>query len=117
MRYLFILVVPSLIFISCTVNKPNGRILERPEVRSYNFSDGKIPKNVLESYLSRSITQAEFLVTDNFFNDGEYSYQEDDSRMLKNIGAKFIGRAIYSWNVPENFNDRALLDNAADKIK
>jgi hypothetical protein len=26
-----------------------------------------------------------------------YLYHEDDIRLIKNIGAKFIGRAIYRW--------------------
>lgn len=70
--------------------------------RSYHFAAGKVPRPVLENYLSRSITQAEFLSTEGSYNDGPYPYKADDVRMLKDIGAKFIGRAIYSWG-NENF--------------
>src|SRR5690606_15208244 len=70
--------------------------------RSYQFADGKVSRQVLENYLSRAITQAEFLSTEGCYNDGPYPYKADDVRMLKSIGAKFIGRAIYSWG-KENF--------------
>jgi len=69
-----------------------------PMLRSYEFNNGIIPQNVLESYLSRSITQGEFLRTAPFWMEGEYPDAEDDTRMLLNIGAKFIGRSIYSWD-------------------
>lgn len=72
------------------------------EQPSYQFADGKVSKQVLENYLSRSITQAEFLASEGCYNDGPYPYKSDDVRMLKHIGAKFIGRAIYSWG-KENF--------------
>ncbi len=69
---------------------------------SYQFADGRVSKRVLENYLSRSITQAEFLASEGCYNDGPYPYKADDVRMLKRIGAKFIGRAIYVWG-KENF--------------
>jgi hypothetical protein len=52
---------------------------------SYNF-DGQISGEVLESYLSRSITMTEM-----YRSPGNL---DDDIRMLKNIGAKFAGRTI-----------------------
>ncbi len=64
---------------------------------SYHFVEGQVSKEVLENYLSRSITQAEFLNSEGCYNDGPYPDKDDDARMLKHIGAKFIGRAIYSW--------------------
>ena len=69
---------------------------------AYDFGQGVISREVLTHYLSRSITQAEVLSSDGCYNDGPYPYKEDDFRMLKNIGAKFIGRSIYSWG-KENF--------------
>jgi len=51
--------------------------------------EGMISRTVLENYLSRSITMAEML-------EGR-EYLEDQLRMIANIGAKFIGRAIYTW--------------------
>ncbi|GGG82083.1 hypothetical protein GCM10007415_13590 [Parapedobacter pyrenivorans] len=69
---------------------------------SYHFDNGVISRQVLSNYLSRSITQAEVIASDGCYNDGPYPNKEDDFRMLKNIGAKFIGRSIYSWG-KENF--------------
>ncbi len=56
--------------------------------RDYDF-DGHISRPVLENYLSRSITMAEIL-----HGKGDV---DDNIRMLKSTGAKFIGRAIYRW--------------------
>ena len=56
--------------------KNPGRTIDR----NYTFSGGKIARNVLESYLSRAITQSEFLSSDGFFNDGVYPNPEDDER-------------------------------------
>ncbi len=84
--------------------------------RNYTFSDGNIPRNVLDSYLSRSILQAEYLNSEGFYNDGPYPYKEDDFRMLKEVGAKFIGRAIYSWDIPEAFTNPAFLATAKERV-
>jgi hypothetical protein len=51
--------------------------------------DGSMSRRTLEGYLSRSITMAHFLQT------GEPV--EDDLRMLKHIGAKFVGRTFLHW--------------------
>jgi hypothetical protein len=56
-----------------------------------------ISRPALEYYLRHSVTMAEFLAEDPYCVDGTYPYKEDDVRMIKNIGAKFIGRAIYRW--------------------
>lgn len=56
--------------------------------RSYDFS-GSISREVLESYLSRSITEMALL-----YDDAEL---DENIRFLKNIGAKFIGRALCCW--------------------
>lgn len=85
--------------------------------RNYTFSNGKIPRNVLDSYLSRSILQAEYLNSEGFYNDGPYPYKADDFRMLKELGAKFIGRAIYSWDIPEAFANPAFLGNAKERVE
>lgn len=82
------------------------------DVERYKMADGKIASKVLQEYLARSITQAEFLASDSFYNDGLYPYKEDDIRMLKNIGAKFIGRAVYSWGKEEIFASSAFWNNA-----
>jgi len=69
---------------------------------SYYFANGVISRQVLTNYLSRSITQAEVIASDGCYNDGPYPNKDDDFRMLKNMGAKFIGRSVYSWG-KENF--------------
>jgi len=56
--------------------------------RDYKF-DGKISREVLENYLSRAITMCDLL-------DGKGNV-DDNIRMLKNVGVKFAGRAIYMW--------------------
>lgn len=57
----------------------------------YKF-DGKITKSVLENYLSRAVTAAGLYESDTL---------EDDLRALKNIGAKFLGRASGIWYMME----------------
>lgn len=101
----------SVILLSaCKKEKENAVVIRKID-RSYQFSNGIIQRNVLESYLSRAITHAEFLAT-----DGGYADKTDDTRMLKNIGAKFIGRAIYSWGAEQRFNNPNFFHIAATKI-
>ena len=56
--------------------------------RNYHF-DGGISREVLENYLSRSITMMDLL-------SGKGNV-DDNVRMLKNMGAKFAGRSLYVW--------------------
>lgn len=85
--------------------------------KDFKFEDGKISQEVLNNYLMRAITESEFLSSANYYNDGVYPYPDDDERMILNIGAKFIGRSLYSWNHEEYFNDPEWLKNAQDKMK
>ncbi|MHB0999532.1 MAG: hypothetical protein ACYC27_09820 [Armatimonadota bacterium] len=56
----------------------------------YKF-DGSISRKVLENYLSRAVT----------INGLSFSPQRDDDiRMMRNIGAKFLGRVAYLWGQP-----------------
>ena len=64
---------------------------------SYKFDKSGISRTVLENYLKHSVTMTEFLAVDPYATDGPYPYKEDDIRLIKNLGAKFIGRAIYRW--------------------
>ncbi|HMG07372.1 MAG TPA: hypothetical protein VK609_02620, partial [Mucilaginibacter sp.] len=63
----------------------------------YKF-DKKISRVVLENYLDRSVTMQSLLVGKGNF--------DDNLRMIKNIGAKFIGRAVCQWgeeaDIPKN---------------
>ncbi len=60
------------------------------------YFDGSISREVLERYLDRSVTAGYFLLKGPV-ERYEFPYREDDIRMVKNIGAKFIGRSIYCW--------------------
>lgn len=59
----------------------------------YKF-DGFITKSTLETYLSRAVTHAGLLAA-NEVDAGENF--EENLRMLKNVGAKFVGRAAFLW--------------------
>ena len=119
MRYSRIILVLILAVSSCKEDtrvpyEPFKRIIDR----NYEFSNGVMPRNVLESYLSRSITQCEFLMPDKYLEITN-RYREDDVRMLKNIGAKFIGRSIYSFNTNTfaNFNQPDFWEYAKSKTE
>jgi len=60
----------------------------RPFVRDYAF-DGSISRNVIESYLSRSITMMQLLQG--------WESTDENIRMLVSAGAKFAGRAFFVW--------------------
>lgn len=58
-------------------------LAERPELLQ------RAAEERAENYLSRAITESDLLTGRGNF--------EDNLRMLQNIGAKFVGRAIYRW--------------------
>jgi hypothetical protein len=88
------LLVVMLLMVNVPSNgKPAG---DTDRQLNYHF-DGSISREVLENYLDRSVTMAFFLVTGIPERGREYPYREDDVRLIQNIGAKFIGRAIYRW--------------------
>ena len=91
----------------CTQNKSGST--------SYNLSKKGISREVLDNYLEKSITMVYFLTPDN--SRGRYPYYEDDVRMIKNIGAKFIGRAIYSWGGESRLADASYLNSATEIVK
>lgn len=65
--------------------------------KAYRFDEKGISPGVLGNYLDRSITMVYLLMPDKPEGRRIYNYHADDMRMVKNIGAKFIGRAIYRW--------------------
>lgn len=71
----------SLILLSFT-----GGTIEKST--DYKF-DKKISRQVLENYLDRSMTIQSMLIGRGNF--------DDNLRMIKNTGAKFIGRAVCQW--------------------
>lgn len=60
--------------------------------RDYHI-DGRVSEVALRSYLSRSITMMQMLA-----GKGDF---EDNLRMLKDCGVKFVGRAAYNWGREE----------------
>lgn len=72
-----------------------------PQDQDMDFTfDGPMARRVLESYLARSVTAMDLLT-----GAGDV---DDNIRMLRAIGAKFAGRAIYCWGheslLPEKLN-------------
>ncbi len=47
----------------------------------------------------------------------EYLYRDDDVRLIRNTGAKFIGRAIYRWNGESRLNDADFWNGAKQLIE
>jgi hypothetical protein len=79
------------------------------------YFDGSISREVLENYLDRSVTMGYFLVPGTPENY-QLPYKHDDIRMIKNMGAKFIGRAIYRWSEESKLNDPGFLAYAKAMI-
>ncbi|WP_339864294.1 hypothetical protein [uncultured Algoriphagus sp.] len=91
-REVFAICILPLLFL--VVNKVEAQ--QNPS-KSYHFDSVGISKTVLENYLDRAITMVYLLTPDKPEGGREYLYHEDDIRMVKEIGAKFLGRAIYRW--------------------
>lgn len=79
-KFFFALIIMNLL-ISCD---------KKSQDISYQMN-GSISEEVLNNYLSRAITQGEFCLP---ASDAQF---DENLRMLKNIGAKFIGRAAFEW--------------------
>lgn len=83
-----------------TFNAPRVGAAEPPSTpaaarsRDYRF-DRTISREVLENYLSRSISM------EGVFN-GQVNL-DDNVRMLSRIGAKYIGRSLCLWGAEANF--------------
>ncbi len=67
--------------------------------------DRTISREVLDNYLSRSITMEGLLN-----GRGDLA---DNIRMLHSIGAKYIGRALCLWNAENNFSNNLAIARAA----
>jgi hypothetical protein len=86
--------------------------------KSYDFDENGISREVLENYLERAVTQVYFLMPNvPGGREGRNPYYEDDVRMIKNIGAKFIGRAIYRWGGESLLNSQVFQDQAKRIIR
>jgi hypothetical protein len=75
------------------------------------YFDGTISRQTLENYLDRAITMGYFLVPGQP-ESYQFPYRDDDVRMIHNLGAKFIGRAIYRWGEESKLGDPAFLEHA-----
>jgi len=82
-----------------------------------DFDSTGISREKLIFYLKRAVTMAEFLAVNPYGNDGPYPYKKDDVRLIHNIGAKFIGRAIYRWGNEATLGNPDFLNKAAELIK
>jgi hypothetical protein len=63
----------------------------------YGF-DGSMPREVLESYLSRAMTMMDLLT-----GRGDV---DDNIRMLRETGVKFAGRTLYLWGSEQHLGDK-----------
>jgi hypothetical protein len=84
--------------------------------KSYAFNANGISREVLENYLDRAITMVYLLIPEKPEGNSHYPYHTDDIRMVKNTGAKFIGRAIYRWGGESLLNKPAFWDSARSTI-
>ena len=80
------------------------------------YFDGSISREVLENYLDRSVTAGNYLVPGDA-GPYKFPYRWDDERMLKNIGAKFIGRAMYRWGDESDFGNPIFFTYAKEHIE
>lgn len=86
--------------------------MEVKQNHSFYFDEKGITEEVLGNYLDRSVTMAFFLVPNHPEGRRTYPYHADDIRLIKNIGAKFIGRAIYRWGGESLLNDPGFWSDA-----
>ena len=78
--------------------------------------DGTISRQTLENYLDRSITMGYFLGPRPAGAATSFPSGDDDVRMIRNMGAKFIGRAIYRWSEESKLGDPAFLEYAKKMV-
>jgi len=111
-----VIVLSCLIFgvQSCTEQQASNR--QGFDKNSKYYFDGSISREALENYLDRSVTAGYFLVAGTP-ERYQFPYRLDDIRMLKNIGAKFIGRAMYRWSEESKLGDPAFIEYAKNLIE
>jgi len=87
---LLLLAVAGIFVPACSTHKKMAGSSASTKPRDYKF-EGKISREVLENYLNRSISMQNLLA-------GRESANFDDNlRMIQNIDAKLIGRAVCQW--------------------
>ena len=80
---------------------------------AYYFDGKGISREVLENYLDRSITYSSLLD----MKTAEPAHFNDNVRMLKNTGAKFIGRVIARWENEQVLKDPAYWEQAKQRAQ
>lgn len=81
--------------------------------KAFHFDSNGIDREVLENYLDRSITLSCVLAP----RPADEDINKDDIRMIKNTGAKFIGRAIFRWENERILNSPSFWTKAETIIK
>ncbi|HUD48902.1 MAG TPA: hypothetical protein VMR33_18865 [Candidatus Baltobacteraceae bacterium] len=122
--YLRVLLIAIIVGASALVENPSRAEaadenvdLKQPafQTNSPYYFDGTISRQTLENYLDHSVTMGYFLVPGK--PEGyEFPYRDDDVRLIRNIGAMFIGRAIYRWGEESRLNDPAFLAYAKNMV-
>lgn len=87
-------------------------VAQQQTEKIYEFDSSGISRTALENYLDRAITMVYLLSPDKPEGGREYLYHEDDMRMVKDLGAKFIGRAIYRWGGESELNSSVYWETA-----
>ena len=98
------------IFISLILS--HGVCLGADRNPDYHFDSSGISRSVLENYLKHSITMTAVLEHNDLAADGAFPDREDDIRLIRNIGAKLIGRAIYRWGNEHVLSNPLFLEEA-----
>ena len=107
---------PSWAAVDISPKEPTDSAKAVFDMNSPYFFDGTISRQTLEKYLDRSVTMGYFLVPGK--PEGyEFPYKDDDIRLIRNIGAKFIGRSIYRWGQESWLNDPAFLAYARKMVE
>ncbi|MCW3094506.1 MAG: hypothetical protein JWL77_124 [Chthonomonadaceae bacterium] len=103
--------------ISKTSDKATPQKSAKPKFdkKSPFYFDGAISRRTLENYLDHSITM-NYLLVPGKPEGYQFPYRNDDVRMIHNLGAKFIGRAIYRWGEESKLGDPAFLEYAKKMV-
>ncbi len=81
------------------------------------YFDSSISEVVLKNYLNRAVTASELVTGDEFSADGWYPSKDLDIKAIEQMGAKFIGRAIFRWSGGHQLGNSAFFDQARERIE
>ncbi|RCH56111.1 hypothetical protein DJ568_05030 [Mucilaginibacter hurinus] len=110
------IILLAVVLLHVAFNNSNAQNTGLPFKRDYRFKN-TMPRNVLESYLSRAIQMYEYGKSDKFTQFGNtINNRDDDKRMIINTGAKFVGRVIFSFGEDEKFKDPNFIGYAKRRV-